>query len=328
VQAPAPAPSTPAVAATPTAPPEADPIAAPPKKAVAETATPRPKTTPPPGDLWKQFSGEKAFAQVKKQVEVGPRPAGSPALAQARTLIHDALKSYGWDVEQQAFTDETPRGPIQFINLIGRFPAANGKPAPSNTQKAIVCSHYDTKRFLTIRFLGACDGGSSTGALVELARVLALDPDLAAKVELVFFDGEEALEQFTATDGLYGSRYYARSLRDGGRAGQFKFGVLMDMIGDSEPAITLPPDSPSSLAQGILASAEIVGVRQDFSFFGRQILDDHVPLITLAKIPSIDLIDFNILYWHTADDTLDKLRPASLQRVGAVVVSYLTRSLH
>ncbi|MES2571849.1 MAG: M28 family peptidase, partial [Verrucomicrobiota bacterium] len=111
-----------------------------------------------------------------------------------------------WDVEEQPFTAETPRGPVKFVNVLARFSATTARPAPATTQTVIVCSHYDTKRFSTIRFVGASDGASSTGALLELARVLALDPAFASKIELVFFDGEEAFTQFTETDGLYGSR--------------------------------------------------------------------------------------------------------------------------
>ena len=99
--------------------------------------------------------------------------------------------------------------------------------------------------------------------------MLALDPALAARIELVFFDGEEALQQFTETDGLYGSRHYAQTLRDSGRAQQFKFAVLWDMIGDRDLTITLPPDSPPDLAQGIFASAEMLGARKYFGFFSR-----------------------------------------------------------
>lgn len=267
------------------------------------------------------------MAETVRQVEIGPRPAGSAEIEKARAAIIESLQRSGWDVERQEFSDETPRGPLRFVNLIARFSATGVKPAPTNTQQAIVCSHYDTKRFSTIRFVGASDGASSTGALLELARVLALDPALAAKVELVFFDGEEALVQFTETDGLYGSRFYAKKLRESGRAAQFKFGILWDMIGDRDLSITLPPDSPRDLALGIFAAAEALGSRQHFGYLNRDILDDHVPLNVVARIPTIDLIDFDYFYWHTQDDTLDKLAPESLQKVGAVTLYHLRKAL-
>jgi hypothetical protein len=143
------------------------------------------------------------------------------------------------------------------------------------------------------------------------------------RMELVFFDGEEAFVQFTETDGLYGSRYYARTLRDSGRYKQFKFGILWDMMGPRDLDITLSPDSPPDLTRGILKAADALNLRQDFTLYDRSIYDDHVPLLHIAQVPAIDLIDFNYPPWHTAEDTLDKLAPESLQAVGAVTLYYL-----
>lgn len=289
---------------------------------------------PGPAEIWKEFSGERAFAEVRRQVEVGPRPAGTPEIEKARVLIEEGLRRSGWEVERQSFTSETPRGPVQFVNVIGRFSATGQTPVPRDTQRAIVCSHYDTKRFSTIRFVGASDGASSTGALIELARVLALDPALAAKIELVFFDGEEAFVQFTnpddpnpaKADGLFGSRHYANQLRDSGRARQFQFGILWDMIGDRDLTITLEPNSPPELTREILASADALGLRPHFGRYDRSILDDHYHL-NRVRIPSIDLIDFDYPAWHTADDTLERLSPESLQKVGAVTLHHLRKAL-
>jgi Zn-dependent M28 family amino/carboxypeptidase len=259
-------------------------------------------------------------------VKIGPRPAGSAELEKARALITKELERLGWEVERQEFTDATPRGAVKFVNLIARFSQNGTTPAPRDTQRAILCSHYDTKRYSTISFVGANDAGSSTGALIELARVLALDSSLPQQVELVFFDGEEAFVDFSETDGLYGSRYYARDLRESGRAKQFQFGILWDMIGEKDLTITLSPDSPKDLAQGIFSSAEALGLRSHFSFHDRPIWDDHVPLNRI-RIPTINLIDFDYLYWHTADDKLDQLSPESLQKIGAVTLHYLRQAL-
>jgi glutaminyl-peptide cyclotransferase len=271
----------------------------------------------PVADIWTLYSGDRAFADVKALVDMGPRPAESAALEQARTYIISEVEKAGWKIEKQEFEDDTPRGRKKFCNLIARYGD------DEKTQQAIVCSHYDTKLFDTIRFVGASDGGSSTGALIELARTLAKDPGLARRVELVFFDGEEAFVEFTATDGLYGSRYYARALRDGGRYQQFKFGILWDMMGPKNLDITLSPDSPPDLTRGILNAADSLSLRKDFTFFDREIYDDHVPMLHIANVPTIDLIDFNYPPWHTAEDTLDKLGPESLRAVGAVTLYYL-----
>lgn len=325
---------TPEAAATPEAVQEKPPATVTPQatpQASAPTPAPRPRfavtTKPAPAQIWKEFDGARAMAEVKRQAEIGPRPSGAAELEQARKHITSVLEPLGWEVERQEFADQTPRGPIKFVNIIARFSADGVRPVPTNTQRAILCSHYDTKRFSTIHFVGANDGASSTGALLELARVLALDPALAAKIELVFFDGEEAVVQFTETDGFYGSRHYAKALRDSKRNSQFVFGILWDMIGDMDLTITLPPDSPAEVTNGILASAVTVGTRQHFTYFDRQIGDDHVPLNIIARVPTVDLIDFDYLWWHTADDTLDRLSPQSLQKVGMTTLHYLQTKL-
>lgn len=294
---------------------------------VAASSNPSvPNGNAPVPEIWKQFSGEKALLEVRKQVEFGARASGTPANQQTRAHIVETLQRHRWEVEPHEFSDETPRGPLKFTNIIARFSAVSGRPASRATQQAIVCSHYDTKRFSTITFVGANDGGSSTGALLELASVLALDPKLASKIELVFFDGEEAVAQFTETDGLYGSRAYTRKLREQNRLAQFKFAILWDMIGDADLTITLSPDSPQPLTQEILSAADALGLRAHFSYYDRPIWDDHVPL-NQAKIPAVDFIDFNYPSWHTADDTLDKLAADSLQKVGAVTLYHLRKAL-
>ena len=267
--------------------------------------------------VWEEFSGDKAMAHVQRLVDLGPRPPGSDAIEKSRDYIESQLRLSGWQVTRQAFTDDTPHGKVRFVNLIARFPG-QGRAAPA----FLLCSHYDTKMFDTIRFVGANDGGSSTGLVLELARVLGQHPNLAAKVELVFFDGEEAYENFSETDGLYGSRYFARQLESNG-AKQFRAGILFDMVGDRSLNITLPADSPVEMARDIFASAEALKLRSYFSYFDREMTDDHTPLNAIG-IPTIDVIDFDFPWWHTADDTIDKLSAQSLQIVGSVAFYYLS----
>src|SRR6266481_1509256 len=267
---------------------------------------------------WEEFSGEKAFADVQRLVDFGPRPAGSKALEKSRDYIEDQLRRSGWQVTRQSFSDNTPRGKIQFVNLIAQFPG-QGKASPPSF---LLCSHYDTKMFDAIRFVGANDGGSSTGLLLELARVIGQHPNLARKVELVFFDGEEAFARFSETDGLYGSRYFAKQLQSDG-AKQFRGGILFDMVGDRSLDITLPADSPPELARDIFAAAEALKSRSYFTYLDRAMTDDHTPLNAIG-IPVIDIIDFDFPWWHTADDTIDKISAQSLQIVGSVALYYLS----
>src|SRR5438105_6006242 len=266
---------------------------------------------------WEEFSGEKALAHVQRVVDLGPRPPGSDALEKSRDYIDNQLRLVGWQVTRQAFTDDTPRGRVRFVNLIARFPTQ-----AKNPPSFLLCSHYDTKTFDTIRFVGANDSGSSTGLLLELARVLGQRPNLAAKIELVFFDGEEAYEKFSETDGLYGSRYFAKQL---GRAGpkQFRGGLLFDMVGDRSLDVTLPADSPAEMARDIFASAEALKLRSHFTYLDRELIDDHTPLNAIG-IPMLDVIDFDFAWWHTAGDTMDKLSAQSLQSVGSVAAYYLS----
>jgi hypothetical protein len=265
--------------------------------------------------IWEEFSGEKAFVHVRRLVDFGPRPAGSKAIEKSRDYIEDQLHRSGWQVTRQAFNDDTPRGKMQFVNLIAQF-SSQGKAA---SPAFLLCSHYDTKMFDTIRFVGANDGGSSTGLLLELARVIGQHPDLARKIELVFFDGEEAYEQFSEKDGLYGSRYFARQLQG---ARQFRGGFLFDMVGDRSLGITLPSDSPAEMARDIFAAAEALKLRNYFTYLSRELIDDHAPLNAIG-VPTLDIIDFDYPWWHTAGDTLDKISAQSLQTVGSVAVYYL-----
>jgi len=268
---------------------------------------------------WREFSGDKALAHVQALVDLGPRPPKSDAIKKARAYIHQQLEATGWQVIDQPFEAQTPRGTVQFVNLIARRPDQ-----PQSEKLYFVGSHYDTKTFDSIRFVGANDGGSSSGALIELGRVLNQHPDLAARIELIFFDGEEAYEGFTKSDGLYGSRFFAKKARQASRAQYYGGGIVWDMIGDRDLTITLPPDSPVELARGIFAAADALQVRNNFTYYGNEVLDDHTPLNAIG-IPTIDLIDFDFPPWHTAGDTMDKLSAPSLQIVGAVTLYYLSQ---
>jgi Peptidase family M28 len=267
--------------------------------------------------IWEEFSGQKALAHVQRLVDLGPHPAGSDAIEKARVYIEDQLRHSGWQVTRQTLTDDTPRGKIHFVNLIARFSSDANTASPS----FLFCSHYDTKSFETIRFVGANDGGSSTGLLLELARVLGQHANVARNVELVFFDGEEAFENFSETDGLYGSRFFAKQLQSEG-AKQIRGGILFDMVGDRSLGITLPADSPAVMARDVFAAAEALKLRKYFSYLDRDMIDDHTPLNAIG-IPTIDIIDFDYPWWHTADDTMDKISPESLRIVGSVALYYL-----
>ncbi len=271
--------------------------------------------------LWPMFSGENAYRHCAALVDFGPRPAGSPSLERSRAYLTDQLREVGWEVSRQAFDEPTPNGTIGFVNVRARFGA--GADLWDKPVQVLVGSHYDTKYFERIRFVGANDGGSSSAALLEMARVLGERPDLAARVELVFFDGEEAFESYTATDGLYGSRKYAREITRRQRPkDQPRAVIILDMIGDKDLHVKIPSDTPRDLAEKLFAAAREVGTE---SLFGRRstpVMDDHVPF-QLEGVPAINLIDLDYGPWHTSGDTMDQISAESLEAVGRTAVCFL-----
>ena len=270
---------------------------------------------PCPGAAGPAFDGQAALARVERLVGFGPRPAGSEALASARRYIVKELKKAGARVREQPFTAQTPDGPIRMVNVIAELPG--GRP-----EAILVGGHYDTKFFPNFRFVGANDGGSSSGLLLELARSLARRPR-EFTYWIVFFDGEEARRDWSAADGIYGSRHLVGSLQREGRAVPLKAVVVVDMIGDRRLNIRREAASTPWLTDLLWGSATRLGHQAHFLNETLTVDDDHAPFLR-AGIPSALLIDFDYEpYWHTPEDTLDKLSPRSLQVVGDVLLDAL-----
>lgn len=282
------------------------------------------------------FSGGKALEHVEWQEALGARVAGSSQLEKTRQAIERELNKSGWDLMRQVAVQKTPFGEVEFVNLRARFTGmpAEGRVLPERKTElawrrpvsGLLMSHYETKKFDSFQFLGANDPGSSVGTLLEMARVLAGRPAAAEKLELVFFDGEEAFVDYTGEDGLYGSRHYAESLREWPEKSRPQWGVLLDMVGDKNLAIRVPRDSPAHLVGFLYAAAEDAGLRKYFGVGSRVITDDHKPL-NEAGVPTIDIIDMDYAYWHTPGDTIDKLSAASLEVVGKVTLLMIEKYL-
>lgn len=275
------------------------------------------------------FSGERAYSHVASLVGLGPRHPGSDSIADAREYITGQLKQAGWSSSLQAFEDETPRGRKEFVNIRARFPPADGGEIDWKRGGGVLllCSHYDTKLIEGINFDGANDGGSSSGVLLELAGVLRATPDLARRVEMVFFDGEEAFVDFTEVDGLYGSRHYARFWRAAPAGEKPVAAYVLDLVGDARLRIDPPSDSPRDLLLELYGAAEAAGERRIFGLHPTPITDDHVPL-NAAGIPALDVIDAGYISrgnWHTAADNLGSVSPQSLEKIGRVMLELLTR---
>jgi Zn-dependent M28 family amino/carboxypeptidase len=257
---------------------------------------------------------------VRKQVEVGPRPSGTDGLLKAGALIEAELRNCGLNVHRQQFEiANTPRGNVRFCNIIGTTGSW-----PPKQDVVLLASHYDTKWLPKIRFVGANDAASSTGCLLEIARVLSTTRS-KCDFAFVFFDGEEAFDEFTAKDGLYGSRQLAAEMKSDGSLARIRAMILLDMVGDRELKLTIPTADPQ-LLKAVFDASEALGFREHFTLLGTVLLDDHHPF-QLEGVPSIDLIDFqfgpNNAYWHTDRDTIDRLSPRSLEVVGKTVLKML-----
>jgi hypothetical protein len=279
---------------------------------------------PPPFPGWDpgRLDGALAFEHVRRQVDIGPRPAGSNASSQTVALISGELAARGLAVRVDAFDDITPDGPVRFRNVYAMVPG-------DTNRLVVLVSHHDTKVGISERFVGANDAGSSTGLLLELARVLHPPPPGGPAVMLAFVDGEEARHAYTGGDGLHGSRRLATILSRPPWSGRVRAVLVLDMIGDHDLTITIPRNAAPELLRVAFAAAEAENMRERVALYSGAILDDHVPFLQRG-IPAIDLIDFAYGsapgrndYWHTDDDTLDKLSAQSLASVGRLVVRML-----
>ncbi|MFM2124504.1 MAG: hypothetical protein RL328_955, partial [Acidobacteriota bacterium] len=198
-----------------------------------------------------EFSGDSAFAHTRKAVEFGPRPSGSPEIAKLQTYILDQLKSCKCEVTEDSFTARTPKGEVRMKNILAKFPGQSGR-------AIAVTGHYDTKPFPGRKFVGASDGGSSTGLLLELAHALAGEAR-TDDVYLVFFDGEEAVGEWSDFDKLYGSRHLALTWRDNGLLRKLKGVINVDMIGDRDLNLKREDNSTRSLVDLVWKTAADLG---------------------------------------------------------------------
>ena len=259
----------------------------------------------------KDFSGTAAFEYTRKAVAFGPRSGGSAALAKTRAWIRQELAPRGCQLISDAFIAQAPDGPVPMENIICKFPGKSGK-------AIAITGHYDTKKMAN--FVGANDGGSSSGFLLELAAVLQNAPRID-DAYLVFFDGEEAFHEWTDTDSLYGSRHLAKKWTDDGTNAKLKALINIDMIGQKNLHVVFEMNSAATLRNQVWNTAQALGYSAAFSRQGgAAIADDHIPFLN-EGVKALDLIDFDSQssFWHTPQDTMDKLSPESFEIVGRLV---------
>jgi Zn-dependent M28 family amino/carboxypeptidase len=259
------------------------------------------------------FDSARAWEHLRRQVAFGPRPSGSAALTETRNYILSQLKTAGIEARQQPFIAKTPLGETSMANVVGTIPGRR-------TDRIAIASHFDTKLFKDIRFVGASDGASSTAALLELGRVLKGRQN-EFTIELLFFDGEEAVVEWSLNnDNTYGSRHYVGAAQKAGTLSSLKALVLLDMIGDRDLVIRRDSNSTPWLVDIVWGTAARLGHRATFSNELTTIDDDHVPFLR-AGIPSVDVIDLDYPAWHTAADTMENVSERSLKIVGDVILA-------
>jgi glutaminyl-peptide cyclotransferase len=264
----------------------------------------------------REFNAQHALEYTRKAVSFGPRPPGSPAIKELQAYIMGEVRSHGAALITDDFTANTPKGEITMRNIIARFPGKSGK-------AIAISGHYDTK--LLPNFVGANDGGSSTGFLLEMLEVLQSAPR-QDDVWLVWLDGEEAFDKWTATDSLYGSRHLAEKWLADGTAAKVKALINVDMIGDKNLDLTYDMTSASALRELIWATGDRLGFSENFPRVRGQMDDDHQPFLR-AGIKAVDIIDLDYgpqnSWWHNEQDTMDKLSANSFHIIGAVIVDVI-----
>ena len=267
----------------------------------------------PPAEHTGGFDGKRAYAHVAKQVGFGPRPSGSAAIGRLQEYIQSELTSYGCKVDVDSFSADTPVGRLPMKNIVAKIPG-------DKAGIIMLTTHYDTA--LLPNFVGADDGGSSTGVLLELARLLCAKHS-AYQVWLTFFDGEEAMKKWSDTDSRYGSRQMAAKMAMSGDLPKVKAFLLADIVGTRTPRFKREADSTEWLVDLVWDVANKLGYGNVFLDQSLAVSDDHDPFLK-RKVPAVDVIDLenypggNLYYWHTPEDTLDKVSAKSLAITGHV----------
>jgi glutaminyl-peptide cyclotransferase len=270
----------------------------------------------PPPETTGGFDGKRAYDQVVKQVSFGPRPPGSPAIVKLQEYLETELKSYGCAVETDSFSADTPDGRVPMKNILVKIPGE--KPGI-----IVLGTHYDTKKM--DNFVGADDAGSSTGVMLEMARLLCKQPPGKYAVWIAFFDAEEAFNlQWQDPDHTYGSRQMAAKMAASGDLPHVKAFILADLVGGRTPHFRRDSGSTKWLTDLVWNVAAKLGygdifLNETFDIGG----DDHISF-TQRGVPAVDIIDLDaahdVPYWHTPQDTLDKISPKTLAITGHTIL--------
>lgn len=248
-------------------------------------------------------------------VGYGPHPPGSEAQRQVGDYLISQLKSYRLDVHTQEFQALTPIDQLNMRNIWAVLPGKTGK-------IIIVASHYDSKYFKEFQFVGANDGASSSAVLLELARVLRYRNPTEHAIWFVFFDGEEAIREWSDFDSLYGSREFVKMLNEQQKLSSVGALILLDLVGEKDLAFRRDTNSTPWLVDIIWNTAAKLGHGSMFRQAAISAIDDHIPFAQQG-VPVVDIIDLDYEHWHTPQDTLDKLSADNMRVVAEVVLNAL-----
>jgi len=274
----------------------------------------------PPAATTGGFDGQRAYQHVADLVAIGPRSAGTEGGRRAQEYIVGQLEGFGCTVEQASFRASTPVGMVEMTNIIAKIPGAS-------PDILLFTTHYDTKRMAN--FVGADDGGSSSGVMLELARSVCTrtSPQNALTVWIAFFDGEEAFNRDWADpDNTYGSRELAARMALSGELGRVRAMVLADLVGNRRLRLKRESQSTPWLTDLVWSTAARLGYGGIFVSESSPVEDDHVPFLRRG-VDAVDIIDLDNPmddgYWHEVSDTLDKVSARSLAVVGHVLIETL-----
>ncbi len=275
-------------------------------------ASPKPSDTGPPP----AFNSARAMQYVKEIVALGPRPIGSANHKKVEDYIHAHLK--GDVIEDDAFTITATEGKFPVHNIVAKFPG-------TRDGIIVIASHYDTNWPLKdTSYVGANDGASSSALLLEIANQLRGKKLDGYSVWLLWDDAEESMRlPWYDPEALYGVRHLAQKWQDDGTIKKIKAFILEDMIGDADLNIDRDQNSTPWLEDVVYQAATRLGYQSHFFARNIPMEDDHKPFMQRG-VPSSDMIDFdygyNNVFWHTTQDTVDKLSPKSLEIVGMVTL--------
>lgn len=271
------------------------------------------------------FDGERAMQHARKQVEIGPRPAGSAELAKTRDYIISELRSSRLSVTTDEFTATTPAGEKKMVNITAQV-------VGESRDVIIIASHYETKLYKDMQFVGANDPAASVGTLLEIARVLGNSREKPALTYwFVLFDGEEAFcenwddcSKPGAPDNTYGSRHYVSQLSQKSELGRVRGMILLDLMGYKDLELGRDDMSTRWLQDIIWKKGKELGHASIFVNRAEGVGgDDHEPFLE-AGVPAVDLIQLNgYPHWHKPTDTIDKISSKSMKIVGDVVLGSL-----